>query len=94
MNRPQTKRLLKKALHYAILWEDSLIDANVHGGNRKQLREMQANIKMFTEMLDAVAPNRAMTMGEYLDSLLVSGKAKMMTLEEIKATTDSKGDSE
>jgi hypothetical protein len=91
MNRPTTKKLLLKALHNAILWEESCIDANTHMGNRKLLSEMQSNIHRFTKMMDEIAPNRAMTMHEYLDSLPASD---FLTLEEIreKELTQSKGD--
>ncbi len=69
MNCPQVKKTLLKALHNAILYEESCIDANTHMGNRVRLRGMQKNIQCYTELMNEIAPNRGMTLHEYLNSL-------------------------
>ncbi len=93
MNRPQVKNTLLKALHKAILWEESCIDADTHMGDRKLLRDMRGNIKHFTELMNEIAPNRPMTLHEYLDRGLATGETRLVGLNELKdmATTQTKG---
>lgn len=69
MRKERVKSLLLTALHYAMEWEESKLDAGVALDDKKEVRQMKNNIKAFDKMRDAIDKNRPMTLREYLKQL-------------------------
>ena len=77
------KKILLSALHSAIAWEESLLDADVFMDNKKEIAKCKRQIKDCEMLLDWIDKNRPMTLKEYLNYGVKSGELKMVKLSEL-----------